>query len=35
MKSFGFENLNNLLGGISEWTGSKKTNWLNLLENMV
>ena len=24
MKSFGFENLNNLLGGISEWTGSKK-----------
>ena len=23
MKSFGFENLNNLLGGISEWTGSK------------
>ena len=26
MKSFGFENLNNLLGGISEWTGSKKTN---------
>ena len=24
MKSFGFENLYNLLGGISEWTGSKK-----------
>ena len=24
MKSFGFENLYNLLGGISEWTGQKK-----------
>ena len=24
MKSFGFENLYNLLGGISEWTGEKK-----------
>ena len=23
MKSFGFENLYNLLGGISEWTGPK------------
>ena len=24
MKSFGFENLYNLLGGISEWTGQKQ-----------
>ena len=24
MKSFGFENLYNLLGGISEWTGKKQ-----------
>jgi rhodanese-related sulfurtransferase len=24
MKSFGFNNLYNLLGGISEWTGPKK-----------
>ena len=26
MKSFGFENLYNLLGGISEWTGQKAIN---------
>ena len=26
MSSFGFESLFNLLGGISEWTGSKNSN---------
>tara|TARA_X000000368_G_scaffold258364_1_gene204194 strand:- start:767 stop:1081 length:315 start_codon:yes stop_codon:yes gene_type:complete len=26
MKTFEFKNLYNLLGGISEWTGSKTTN---------
>jgi len=35
MKTFEFKNLYNLLGGISEWTGSKTTNWLIIYKNMV